>query len=311
MAWEKAEVKPYGPLALEPAATVLNYGQGIFEGIKAYRTVNDRIRVFRPAANGKRFAEGAKSFLMPPVPSDVFLDAINKIVVANSSWVPPLDKGALYLRPLLFGSGPQLGVAPSHKYTFCIFACPVGPYFKEGLKGIHLLVSEWHRAARKGSGGTKAVGNYAPCFKSQKEAKNKGYSEALYLDSAQERYVEEAGASNFFCVFPDNTVHTPELSGSILPGVTRESIISLARKKGLRVYERKLPIDDVMQAKEAFCTGTGAVITPVASVTWGAEKSIFNSGEVGPLTRDLYKTLTGIQTEKEPDDFGWLHDPFA
>jgi branched-chain amino acid aminotransferase len=215
------------------------------------------------------------------------------------------------LRPLLFGSGAQLGVAASHSYTFCIFASPVGPYFKGGLKGIDLLVSDWHRAARKGSGSTKAIGNYAPVFKAQKEAKLNGFTEALFLDGAQDRYVEEAGASNFFALMKDGTLHTPELTGSILPGVTRESVINLARKLGVRVSERKLPIEEVFQAKEAFCTGTGAVITPVASVTQDGKKVVFGDGQVGALTKELYHILTGIQTERVPDEFGWLHDPYA
>jgi len=209
--FSKGELVPYGPLSLEPAATVLNYGQGLFEGIKAFRTAKDRIVVFRPIENSRRMNKGASKFLMPSIQEDLFLRGIDELVQSNSQWVPPLDRGALYLRPVLFGSGAALGVAPSHEYTLCIWASRVGASFKGGkVTPIALLAStSTHRASPKGSGDVKAIGNYAACFLSQKAAKDSGFAEVLFLDAKEEKYVEEAGASNFFCVLKDRTIVTP------------------------------------------------------------------------------------------------------
>lgn len=310
--FSRGEIRKYGPLELEPAATVFSYGQSLFEGLKAFRTANNRIVIFRPTENCKRMNEGAARFLMSPIPEDVFMDGIKETVKANAHYVPPFGKGALYLRPIVFGSGPALGVAPSPVFTFVIYASPVGNYFKGGIRGINLITSEdVHRAAPKGAGSVKAAGNYAPCFQIQQASKKAGYDEVLFLDAKEDKYVEEAGASNFFCVTPDDTIHTPALRGTILPGVTRKSLIHLAREKGIKVNEGSVSIDTVCQAKEAFCSGTGASVTPVASVTYKGNKYLFNNGEVGKVTRDLYDTLVGIQTERVPDNYGWLYDPFA
>eukprot|EP01114_Cavostelium_apophysatum_P011047 TRINITY_DN2521_c0_g1_i1.p1 TRINITY_DN2521_c0_g1~~TRINITY_DN2521_c0_g1_i1.p1 ORF type:complete len:365 (+),score=75.61 TRINITY_DN2521_c0_g1_i1:94-1188(+) len=306
--FKKGEIRPYGPLMLYPSAGVLNYGQGIFEGLKAFRTVKDRCAVFRPVDNLKRLNAGADRFMMSTVPEPLFISAVNEVVRANAHWIPPTGKGALYLRPLLFGSGAQLGVAPSAEYTFCIFVSPVGNYFKGGkAKPIDLLVTPRHRAAPRGSGDVKAIGNYAPAFRAQQEAKKEGYAEVLFLDARNDKYVEEAGASNFFIIH-NNVMYTPEL-GSILPGVTRQSIMQLAKEKGIKVVEEKVAIDKVLEASEVFCTGTGASISPVGSVTFNGKKVVYNKGEVGKVSQDIYNTLLDVQFERVPDTRGWLHYP--
>jgi len=307
--FEKGKILPYGPISLEPAATVLNYGQGSFEGIKAFRHSKNGVRIFRPLENSIRMRAGAERFLMPAISDEVFMDGINKVVQTNSSWIPPFEKGALYLRPMLFGSGAALGVAPSTEFTFLVYASPVGNYFKGGLKPIELLVTDYHRAPARGGGFVKAIGNYAPCFLPQMEAKKSGYAECLFLDAKKDEFVEEAGASNFFCVTHDGVLHTPAL-GTILDGVTRKSIIELAKQKGYKVEEHSLSITTVLSAKEAFCTGTGASVSPVGAITFHGKKAVFNNNEVGKVTREMYQSLLDIQLGRTPDQNGWLTDPY-
>jgi len=284
----------------------LNYGQGIFEGIKAFRTEKNRIVVFRPEENAKRLNDGAKRFLMPELPIDIFLDGVDQVVRSNSRWVPPTDKGSLYIRPLLFGSGPGLGVNPSDEYTFAVFVSPVGNYFKRGSP-ISLLVTSYHRSAPHGSGDVKSIGNYAPIFLAQKEAKEGGFGEVLFLDAKYDRFVEEAGASNLFC-FQKETLFTPSLD-SILPGITRLSTIQLAKEMGIKVIEKKLDIEQILEAEEVFCTGTGASISSVGSITWKG-KTVDCNKTLGKISQKLRDTLTNIQYERCPDQYGWLHDPY-
>eukprot|EP01089_Gocevia_fonbrunei_P022615 TRINITY_DN91_c0_g1_i2.p1 TRINITY_DN91_c0_g1~~TRINITY_DN91_c0_g1_i2.p1 ORF type:complete len:392 (+),score=80.21 TRINITY_DN91_c0_g1_i2:868-2043(+) len=307
----KGQILPYGPLALYPSASVLSYGQGIFEGIKAFRTSKNRVVVFRPKENAKRINNGAETFLMSKIPESVFIDALDRIVISNSEFVPPENQGALYLRPILFGSGPSLGVAPSPSYTFAIYVSPVGNYFKSAkVAPIDLVVSaDTHRSAPKGSGATKAIGNYAPCFRAQTNAKKEGFSEVLFVDSVQEKYIEEVGAANVFCVTPDKVLHTPSLRGTILPGITRQSIIQLAKEKGYKVNEDRISLDTFCSSVEAFASGTGASITPIGSVTVKGTK--YNIGEgVGKITQEMTKAILDIQYERVPDTHGWLHDPW-
>lgn len=298
---------PLGNLELSPTATVLNYGQALFEGLKACRREDGSIAIFRPEKNGERMAKGAARFFLPPIPSDVFVGAVDSVVRANAQWVPPHGKGALYLRPLLIGSGEGLGVKPSTESTFCIYCSPVGNYFKGGLKAIRLqAVRGFSRAAPGGAGSIKASGNYAPAFLVQRQVRQRGFDEVLCLDALTGQAVEEAGASNFFAVFPDGTIVTPSLQEeTILPGVTRASIFELAAAEcGLKPVQRRLALEELRSAKEAFCCGTGACITPVGSVhiaDCGGEPSdqeiVFGDGESpGPMTEKLYHMLTGIQT---------------
>ena len=305
--WQPGEILPYGNLEIDPAAGVLNYGQGIFEGMKAHRSVQDRIVLFRPEENARRFQRGADRLGMPPVPESVFLDAVEQIVQTNHKWIPPTGKGALYLRPVLWGTGPIMGGAPAPSYTFCVFCTPVGPYFKGGLSCINLMISEeFHRAAPGGSGGVKAIGNYAPGMMPSKNVKEKGYAEVIYLDAVEHKYIEEVGAANFFCV-KDKVLYTPELTGTILPGITRASIIDLARHRGYEVHEAKVSAEFAMDADEAFCCGTAAVISPIGSITQGESVKVYMDREIGPITRELYNALVEIQTESSQDEFGWMH----
>ena len=306
--WIPGDLRPYGNIEISPAAGVLNYGQGLFEGMKAYRTAKDRVVFFRPDENARRMQRGADRLKMPPVPESIFIDAVEQVVQANIDYLPPMGRGAMYVRPLLMGSGPVLGVAPAPSYSFMVYVTPVGPYFKGGMKAIDLLISdEFHRAAPGGSGGVKAIGNYAPGMMPSRIAKSKGYAEVIYLDARTSTYIEEVGAANFFCV-KDNVLYTPELTGTILPGITRASIIALARHLGYDVHEEKVSAEFAMSADEAFCCGTAAVISPIGSITHEDRKVTYGDGTPGIMTTTLYDMLTGIQNEKEEDIFGWLHE---
>ena len=306
--WSDLRVRPFGDLSISPAAAVLNYGQGLFEGMKAYRTVRERIVTFRPEANAERMQMGARRLGMPEVPTELYIEAIQTVVASNARWVPPMGKGALYVRPLLLGTGPRLGVSPAPSYTFVVYTSPVGPYFKGGLSPISLLVSDrYHRAAPGGSGGVKAIGNYAPGMMPSKEAKADGYAEVIYLDAEHHRFVEEVGAANFFCIH-EGRVLTSELTGTILPGVTRQSIIELARARGYEVVETRVDVDVALESDECFCTGTAAVISPIGSIRHGNRESVYNGGAVGPVSRELYEALTAIQQERAADEHGWLHE---
>ena len=251
--WGPGAMQDFGDITISPAAGVLNYGQGLFEGMKAQRAADDSIVLFRPERNAMRMQEGAKRLGIPPVPEEMFLDAVKQAVLENLRWVPPMGKGALYVRPLLMGSGAILGVAPAPEYRFLVYVSPVGPYFKGGMKPIALKISdEFHRAAPGGSGGVKAIGNYAPGMVPSKMAKEEGYAEIIYLDAVHHRYIEEVGAANFFCV-KDGVISTPELTGTILPGVTRASVIEIAASRGYECREERVDVDDALDADECFC----------------------------------------------------------
>eukprot|EP00930_Biecheleria_cincta_P048750 TRINITY_DN34016_c0_g1_i1.p1 TRINITY_DN34016_c0_g1~~TRINITY_DN34016_c0_g1_i1.p1 ORF type:complete len:443 (+),score=68.97 TRINITY_DN34016_c0_g1_i1:116-1444(+) len=316
--WEEYSLEPYGPLQLEPAATALNYGQSIFEGMKAYRTAKGRIVLFRPQINARRLAEGAERLMMPPVPEAFFLEMVAALVRSNADWVPPAGSGALYMRPLLFGSGPGLGVGPSSEYTLVVYAAPVGEYFKAAAGGgAHMrLESDHQRAATRGVGNVKFAGNYAPCFLPQSQARADGFSDIIYLDESG-RWIEEAAASNFFCVGQDRILRTPTL-GTILPGVTRESVLHLARRlidakdtgpgALLGVEECQVSAQDALSSAEVFVTGTGAGLTPVRRLVCGDQEAEFECP--GPATQRLRDALTGLQLEQHEDELGWLWDPF-
>mgnify|MGYP002839809395 CR=1 FL=1 len=304
-AWQPGVMQDFQDLQLSPAAGVINYGQGLFEGMKARRAEDGRILLFRPELNARRAQEGSRRLGMAVVPEEMFLDAVHQVIHENERWIPPTGRGELYIRPLIFGSGAILGVAPAPEYTFLVYAVPVGPYFKGGMNPISLKVSdEYHRAAPGGSGGVKAIGNYAPGMMPSKNAKAEGYAEIIYLDAVHHRYVEEVGAANFFCV-KDNVIYTPELTGTILPGITRLSTIELARSLGYQVLETKVDIEFAMGADEAFCAGTAAVISPIGSIEHGGKIATYCDGEVGAITKQLYDALSAIQEGRAPDPFGW------
>ena len=326
--WSKGGLVPHGPLQLEPSATVLNYGQCIFEGLKAFRQPDGGIGIFRPDMNAARFGEGAARMLMPQVPAETFVAACEAVVAANAHWTPPHKGGTLYLRPLLFGSGAALGVAPSPQTTFCVYSSPVGNYFKGGVgeaPPITLEVSSaYRRATPGGAGSTKAAGNYAPTFVASKECKGRGHSEVLFVDALTSSVIEEAGASNFFAVLPCDgglELVTPPLDAStILPGVTRSSVLTLARDElvhaglGLtKVSERPIHLDELAKWSEAFCTGTGASIASVGQVTVptgvGAKPAEYKTAGWGAVTKAVAQRLFAIQWgECEGEQSrGWMH----
>ncbi len=303
--WSPGIMQDFQNLSLSPAAGVINYGQGLFEGMKARRAEDGRVILFRPELNARRSAEGCRRLGMPEVPEEMFLDAVHQCVKENIQWLPPTGRGELYIRPLIFGSGAILGVAPAPEYTFLVYTVPVGPYFKGGLNPISLRVSdEYHRAAPGGSGGVKAIGNYAPGMMPSKKAKADGYAEIIYLDAVNHQFVEEVGAANFFCI-KNQVIYTPELTGTILPGITRLSVIELARSLGYEVHETKVDIALAMDSDEAFCAGTAAVISPIGSIEHGEKIATYCNGEVGTITKELYDALTGILEGRADDPFGW------
>mmetsp|Transcript_9781 Transcript_9781/g.18269 ORF Transcript_9781/g.18269 Transcript_9781/m.18269 type:complete len:377 (-) Transcript_9781:621-1751(-) len=301
--WDKGFLEPYGPLPMYPSAQVLNYGQSIFEGMKAQRSVkNGRMLLFRPDKNSERFTAGAARMSMPAVSKAQFIDAVTSIVRENADFVPPHGKGSLYLRPLLMGTGPILGLGPAPEYTFGVYAAAVGAYFKGGqLTPIHLIVEErFHRAAPGGMGGTKAAGNYSPVLVTQLEAKKNGYSDVVYLDAKTDTYLEEVSSCNIFVV-KGKTIKTPPLAGTILPGVTRDSVIQLARSRGYEVVEEPVSVHEAMEADEVFTTGTAVVVCSVGSMTYRGQKKMFKGAEKndpGPVALEIYDTLTSVQTEK-------------
>jgi len=304
--WDKGKYLPFKNISISPAAGVLNYGQGLFEGLKALRTQKGEIVLFRPVENGKRLAEGARRLCMPEYPPERFVEAVRALVKKNAAFVPPYGKGSLYVRPCLWGTGPVLGVSPAPGYTFLTYVSPVGAYFKTGLKPIKLVItSAYHRSASKGTGGVKSIGNYAPTMYPAKEAKAQGYSECIYLDSREERYIEEVGAANFFCV-KGNVLATPAL-GSILPGITRKSVMQLASDLlKMDVQEKYVSVEEALDADEAFCTGTAAVVSSIGSITFQGREKVYGAFSVGPVTRKLYDLLTKIQLTEEEDRFGWV-----
>lgn len=306
--WDQGALQPYGPITVMPSAQVLNYGQAIFEGMKAQHTAKGRVVVFRPDQNAARFKAGAARMSMPAVPEDQFVEAVKAVVRANVDYVPPLGKGSLYLRPLLLGTGPILGLGPAPSYTFTIFGAAVGAYFKGGqLTPIDLIVEErFHRAAPGGMGGTKAAGNYSPVLVTQLEAKKNGFADVVYLDAKTDTYLEEVSSCNIFCV-KGKTIKTPPLAGTILPGVTRRSIIELARARGYDVQEAPVSVHEAMEADELFTTGTAVVVCSVGSMTYqGKRRQYVEPGQAGKVALEMYQSLTGIQTEQAEDRFGWV-----
>ncbi|KAL1540277.1 Branched-chain-amino-acid aminotransferase, mitochondrial [Salvia divinorum] len=303
--FEAGQLSRFGNIELSPAAGVLNYGQGVFEGTKAYRSENGGLFLFRPQDNAIRMQIGADRMCMQSPSVHQFIHAVKQTALANRRWIPPPGKGSLYIRPLLIGSGPVLGVAPAAEYTFLVYASPVGNYFKEGTAAINLYVEdEFHRAGRGGAGGVKSVTNYAPVMKAMRRAKDKGFSDVLYLDANNKRDIEEVSASNVF-MLKDNVISTPPMNGTILEGITRKSIMDIAQDLGYQVEERAIPIEELLEADEVFCTGTAVVVAPVGSITYKGNRVEYKmSAELGCLK--LQSRLVGIQRGEIEDSRGWL-----
>ncbi|KAF5738073.1 branched-chain-amino-acid aminotransferase 3 chloroplastic isoform X1 [Tripterygium wilfordii] len=302
--FSKGELQRFGNIELSPSAGVLNYGQGLFEGLKAYTKEDGNILLFRPEENALRMRMGAERMCMPAPTVEQFVDAVKATVMANKRWVPPPGKGSLYIRPLLMGSGAVLGLAPAPEYTFLIYVSPVGNYFKEGVAPINLVVEhELHRATPGGTGGVKTIGNYAAVLKAQSAARAKGYSDVLYLDCVHKKYLEEVSSCNIF-VLKDNVISTPAIKGTILPGITRKSIIDVARSEGFKVEERLVAVDELLDADEVFCTGTAVVVSPVGSITYMGRRVSYGEG-FGVVSQRLYHKLTRLQMGLIEDSMNW------
>ena len=310
-AWKRGKLVPFGNVSISPAAGVLNYGQGIFEGLKAFRTSRDRSVLFRPKNNAARAIESAKRLCIPPIPQEMFMEALLEVVRDNADYIPPLGKGSLYIRPVIWGTGAVLGVKPVQSYTFLVFVSPVGHYFKSSEKSLHLkITNKFHRAAPRGTGGFKAIGNYAASLLPQKLAKKAGFDEVIYLNAANENFVEEVGSANLF-ILKDQTLVTPALTGSILPGVTRDSVIQIAKKiLRLEVQEREVSADEVLDADEVFCSGTAVNVTSIGEITTDETFRIISGGEIGPYTKRIGEILSGIRNETIEDQFEWLFPVF-
>ena len=305
--WREGGLVPYGKIELSPAAGVLNYGQGCFEGTKAFSTVNNRVVLFRIDLNAKRMASSTKRLCIPQMDTSFFINAIKETVLDNIDYVPPYNKGALYVRPIVWGTSPAIGVKPVEEYTFMIFVSPVGPYFKDGVRPLNLKINtDYHRAAPKGIGNAKAIGNYSASLYPLTEAKSEGFDEVLYLDAKDDTFLEEVGSANLFLI-KDKKLITPKLRGSILDGVTRDSVLRIAKDKlGLDTIEADITLKDLYNSDEVFCTGTAVSVTPVGSISDNGGVHSFSDGKIGSYTMKLKEILVGIQREEINDDFGWL-----
>lgn len=293
----------FGNIELNPASCVLNYGQGIIEGLKAHKKHDNSIVLFRPEENGLRMKIGADRMCMPAPTIEQFVEAVKVTVLANRRWVPPPHKGFLHIRPLLMGTGPVLSLTPAPEFTFFIFVTPVGNYFEGGLKQLSLVVKEEiHRAVPGGVGSVKAIGNYAVVLKALIEAKADGFSEVLYLDSVYNKYLEEVSTANIFVV-KDRIISTPVLGGTILPGVTRKSIIEIACSQGFQVEERLVSVDELLDADEVFCTGNAICLLPVGSMTYMGRRVLY--GETGVVSQQLFSALSNVQMGLTEDQMGW------
>ncbi len=311
--WHNATVGPREALSLDPAASVLHYAQEIFEGMKAYRQEDGGVALFRPEENARRFNDSADRMAMPRIPEDVFIEAVRQLVAVDRDWFPSVDGGALYLRPFMFASEAFLGVRPAKEYKFIVIASPAGNYFKSGVPAVKIWVAQdYVRAAKGGTGAAKTGGNYAASLVPQAEAIEKGCDQVVFLDAIERKWIEELGGMNLFFVMEDGTVITPPLTGTILPGITRNSLIQLLREEGLTVREELYSIDqwkaDAESGKllETMACGTAAVVTPVGHVTGNDVDFTIGSGGPGQLTSKLREKLVGIQRGSMDDTHDWV-----
>ncbi|MCW2389880.1 branched-chain amino acid aminotransferase [Sphingobium sp. B11D3B] len=311
--WHDAVLGPRQPIPLDPAAAVLHYAQEIFEGLKAYRLPDGSVASFRPEANAARFNQSATRLAMPHLPEELFVESIRKLVAADIDWVPDADKGSLYLRPFMFASEAFLGVRPAREYVYCVIASPVGGYFKSGKSAVTLWVShDYVRAVPGGTGAAKCGGNYAASLQPQSVGIEHGCDQVLFLDAVERKWIEELGGMNIMFVFNDGTIITPPLNGSILPGVTRDSLRLVAEDAGYTVKEEPYSFEQWMadaksgKLKEAFACGTAAVITPIGEVRSTQGDFIIGNGDGGEVARALREALVGVQLGQKPDQHGWM-----
>ena len=309
--WHDARIVPYGPFELDPATVVFHYAQEIFEGMKAYRTADDTVQLFRPDCNAKRFQDSADRLCIPKIPVEDYIQAVEALVDVDRDWVPHTDGASLYIRPFIFANDVGLGVHASKHYIFCIICAPSGAYYAEGINPVRIYVEdEYIRAAPGLTGFTKCGGNYAASIKAGELAEEQGYAQVLWLDGVEKKYVEEVGSMNIMFKIAGE-IYTAPIEGTVLPGVTRDSMIHLLRDWGYKVNETRLSVDDLMKAghdgtlEEVFGTGTAAVISPVGELRYKDDVVTINDFKIGELTQKLYDTLTGIQWGKLPDKYGW------
>lgn len=309
--WHDARIVPYAPLTLDPSAMCLHYGQAIFEGMKAYNTADGRTLLFRPEKNMARLNLSGDRLCIPPIDEAFAQKCIEELVKVEKDWIPKDEGASLYIRPFIIGVDPHVGVHPAHHLLFVVICCPVGAYYPEGLNPVKIYVEDKYvRAVKGGTGYAKTAGNYASSLKAQDEAEKQHYTQVLWLDGVERKYVEEVGTMNVFFKIDDEII-TPALQGSILPGITRMSTIEMLQSWGMKVTERKISIQEIAEAakegrlKEAFGTGTAAVISPIGHLKWEDNIMIINNGEIGPVSQKLYDTLTGIQWGKLEDTMNW------
>ncbi len=309
--WHDARIVPYEPVTLDPACVVLHYAQETFEGLKAYRTAEGKIQLFRPQMNARRMINSNARLCMPAFPEEMFVEAVKALVKVEEDWVPSEPDTSLYIRPFMFATESALGVHMATSYKFMIICCPVGAYYATGLDPVKILVEdELVRAVKGGTGFTKCGGNYAGSILGQVKAEKLGYAQVLWLDGEQRKYVEEVGTMNIMFKIAGE-IYTAPIEGTVLPGVTRDSMIHLLRDWGYKVNETRLSIDDLMKAghdgtlEEVYGTGTAAVISPVGELRYKDDVVVINDGKTGELTQKLYDTLTGIQWGKIADPYGW------
>ena len=310
--WFDPRVVPYQPIVLEPSAMVFHYGQEMFEGLKAYRADDGRVLLFRPDMNAKRTNNTNKRLCIPELPIEDFVEAVKAVVKVDEAWVPNKPGTSLYIRPFIIATDPFLGVRPSDTYQFIIILSPVGPYYPEGLNPVKIWIEDdYVRAVKGGIGEAKTGGNYVASMAAQMKAHDAGYSQVLWLDGVERKYIEEVGAMNIFFKI-NGTIVTPMLNGSILPGITRNSVIELCKEWGLPVEERKVSAQELVDAYEAgtleevFGTGTAAVISPVGALRFGDRVMQIKDGSIGEYSQKLYDTITGIQLGKIKETKGWV-----
>jgi branched-chain amino acid aminotransferase len=310
--WHNPRIEPYASIDMDPATMVLHYGQGVFEGLKAFRTDSGDIQLFRPGDNFKRMNNSARLLCIPEIDETLALDALKQLLVIEKDWVPSKPGTSLYIRPTIIATDPFLGVRASHTYRYFVILSPVGAYYAEGFNPVKIWVTRNHvRAVRGGVGEAKTPGNYAASLYAGEQAHQQGYTQVLWLDGIEQQYIEEVGAMNIFFVINGELI-TPMLSGSILPGITRKTVISLAKMWDINVAERKISINEVLDAhssgklEEIFGSGTAAVISPVGEIKYGDTVITVSDGKVGPMANKFYKTITDIQYGHIEDSEGWI-----
>ncbi|ADU30270.1 branched-chain amino acid aminotransferase [Evansella cellulosilytica] len=309
--WFNPRIKPYEPLSLDPATMVFHYSQSVFEGLKAYRTEDDRVLLFRPEKNFERLNESNRRLSIPLVDNELILQYLKKLIEIEKEWIPKEEGTSLYIRPFIIPTDTNLRVAPANTYKLMIILSPVGSYYPEGIHPVSIYVEhEYTRAVKGGTGTAKTAGNYSAGYVAQEKAAQNGFAQVLWLDGMEKKYIEEVGSMNVFFRIDDEVV-TPKLNGSILPGITRMSIIELLKSWGVPVKERLVSMEEIIEAyknnrlKEAFGTGTAAVISPIGELNWHNEQYIINNKKTGELSKKLYETITSIQTGSMKDTFNW------